>query len=557
MESTTDLINLLAAGALLLWGLRLIKTGILRAFGASLRQAIASGVRNRITAAVSGLLATLALQSSTATAVITASFVERGIVSPRLAQAVMLGANLGTSLAAFVLALEFHWFSGAMILLGVATFEIARYSRAKNVGRAMLGLGLMLLALQMLGQVIGPLEQSPVMIALFRAMDGAPVFALLLAAGLATLASSSLAVVLLAAILAQAGVVSPLLAVVLVAGANLGGAVPPWLVSRQEGAEARRLTITNLAVRAVGALVLTLLAGPVAQLLGAVVPDAKGLTIAAHIAFNLGLLVVFLILLDPLIAVATKLMPAVTRAPDGPNYLDDSVLPYPAMALAGAARETLRVGDLVRKMLECTFESLVHPSPGARTTTSELDDTVDRLQQAVKLYIAKLDRETLSPADAKRSDEIISYAINLEHIGDIIDRGLAGMAAKKQKRQVMFSAEGLAELTELYDKTIENMQLSQSVFFTRDANLARQLVEAKVEVRRLESVSADRHLQRVREQRADTLGSSTLHLDILRDLKRINSHLMAVAYPILEELGELHESRLRSSVPAIDRPAVG
>ena len=175
----------------------------------------------------------------------------------------------------------------------------------------------------------------------------------------------------------------------------------------------------------------------------------------------------------------------------------------------------------------------------------------------MKLYIAKLDRETLSPADAKRSDEIISYAINLEHIGDIIDRGLAGMAAKKQKRQVMFSAEGLAELTELYDKTIENMQLSQSVFFTRDANLARQLVEAKVEVRRLESVSADRHLQRVREQRADTLGSSTLHLDILRDLKRINSHLMAVAYPILEELGELHESRLRSSVPAIDRPAVG
>jgi phosphate:Na+ symporter len=332
--------------------------------------------------------------------------------------------------------------------------------------------------------------------------------------------------------------------------------VPPWLVSRAEGAEARRLTLTNLAIRALGALVLTACAGPVAEALAMFGADPKGLAIGAHIAFNLTLMAVFLVLLDPLMLAATKLLPAAPRAADGPQYLEPSVLPHPALALAGAARETLRVGDLVRKMLECAFEALVHPSPGARTTTSDLDDSVDRLQQAIKLYIARLDRETLSPADARRSDEIISYAINLEHIGDIIDRGLASMAAKKQKRQVTFSVEGLTELTELYDKTVENMQLSQSVFFTRDANLARQLVEAKVEVRRLESLSAERHLQRVRAQRAETLGSSTLHLDILRDLKRVNSHLTAVAYPILQELGELHESRLRSTSPGVEPPVM-
>jgi phosphate:Na+ symporter len=553
MDSTVDLLNLLGAGALLIWGLRLIKTGVLRAFGASLRRWVARGTRNRVAAALSGFLTTVALQSSTATAVITASFAVRSIVKPRMAQAVMLGANVGTAVAALVLSLDLRWVSPAMIFIGVAAFSLGHYSRAKNVGRALLGLGLMLLALQLLAGVIDPLRQVPAVVAVLGAIEQAPVLALALGAALAFIASSSLAAVLVVALFAQAGVVSPALAVVLVAGANLGGAVPPWLVSRGEGVEARRLTLTNLAVRGAGALVLVVFAAPAAALLHPLVPDPRSLVIAAHIAFNLCLVAVFLPLLDPLTRIAARLIPPTEAQAAGPNYLDASMLETPAMALAAAGRETLRVGDLVRQMLESCFDALVRQRPDAREATSGLDDTVDRLQQAVKLYIARLDRDALSPEDVRRSDEIISYAINLEHVGDVIDRGLASAVSRKHKRQVTFSAEGLAELTALYRKTIENMTLAQTVFLTRDPELARQLVGAKVEVRQLEQRSAERHLERVREQRAETLESSTLHLDILRDLKRINSHLTSVAYPILEELGVLQESRLRAA-PA-DRPA--
>jgi phosphate:Na+ symporter len=551
MESTLDLLNLLGAGALLIWGLRLIKTGVMRAFGPSLRQWVARGTRNRVAAAISGFLTTIALQSSTATAVITASFTARSIVRPRMAQAVMLGANVGTAVAALVLSLDMRWVSPAMIFIGVATFSLGHYSRAKNVGRALLGLGLMLLALQLLAGVIDPLRQVPAVVAVLSAIEQAPVLALALAAALAFLASSSLAAVLIVALLAQAGVVSPTLSVVLVAGANLGGAIPPWLVSRSEGVEARRLTLTNLAIRGVGALVLVLVAGPMAAALEALAFDPRSLVIAAHIVFNIGLLVVFLPVLEPLTRLSTRLMPAAEEATTGPAYLDVAMLESPAMALAAAGRETLRVGDFVREMLQSCFDALIRERPDAREAMSGLDDTVDRLQQAVKLYIARLDRDALSPEETRRSDEIISYAINLEHVGDIIDRGLASAVSRKHKRQVTFSSEGLAELTALYEKTIENMNLAQTVFLTRDPELARQLVGAKVEVRQLEQRSAERHLDRVREQRAETLESSTLHLDILRDLKRINSHLTSVAYPILEELGVLQESRLR----AVEKPA--
>lgn len=555
MHSTIQLIDLLGAGALLLWGLRMIKTGVMRAFGASLRLWIAKGTRNRFAAVLSGIMATLALQSSTATAVITASFAGNGAINPRMAQAVMLGANVGTAIAAVILSLDVHWFGSAMILAGVTVFQLSKYARGKGIGRAVLGLGLMLLALQLVGNVTGPLRESEVMIAILTGLGDAPAFALILAAVLALVASSSLAIVLFVALLASAGIVSPPLAVTLVAGANLGGAIPPLLAVLREGVEARRLTLANLVVRAIGAIALTIFAVPAARLLATVLPNAESLTIAAHIGFNLALLALFLPILGPVGKLVALAIPKPETPEKGTNYLDDSVLDTPAIALAAAARETLRVSDIVLRMLQGSLEALRKPGPGPRSTVSLLDDDVDALHQAIKLYLTRLDQTELDADDARRSAEIMSFAINLEHVGDIVDGGLCDVAGKIAKRQLKFSTDGLAEIVTLYEKTIQNMQLSQTVFMTGDPQLARQLVAAKVEVRQLEAASAQAHIQRVRDRVPASVETSSLHLDTLRDLKRINAHLASVAYPILETKGELDESRLRPNTVLEPKPA--
>lgn len=545
MHSTIQLINLLGAGALLIWGLRMIKTGVMRAFGASLRLWIAKGTPNRFAAVLSGMMATLALQSSTATAVITASFAGSGAINPRMGQAVMLGANVGTSIAAVILSLDVHWFGSAMILLGVSIFQLSNYARGKGIGRAVLGLGLMLLALQLMSGVTDPLRDSDVMLAILSGLADAPAFALILAALLALVASSSLAVVLFVAMIASAGIVSAPLAVTLVAGANLGGAIPPLLASLRDGHEARRLTMANLVVRGIGALLLTILAVPVANLLQSVLPDEHALTIAAHIGFNLALLVLFLPLLDPIGKLAALAIPAPVGGLKGVNYLDDSALDTPTIALAAAERETLRVSDIVLRMLQGSLDALGKPGPALRSSVALLDDDVDALNQAIKLYLTRLDQTELDADDAARSAEIMSFAINLEHIGDIVEGGLCDVAGKITKRQLRFSSDGVAEIHALYEKTIANMQLSQTVFMTRDPQLARQLVAAKVDVRRLEARSSKAHIQRVRDRVPASVETSSLHLDLLRDLKRINAHLASVAYPILETKGELDESRLR------------
>lgn len=554
MHSTIQLVDLLGAAALLLWGLRLIKTGVMRAFGASLRLWIAKGTGNRLWAALSGFMATLALQSSTATAVITASFAANGAIRPRMAQAVMLGANVGTAVAAVVLSLDVHWFASVTIFAGVMLFSLSKFARGKGLGRAILGLGLMLLALQLVGNVTEPLRQSEVMIAILTGLGDAPVFALLLAAGLAFMASSSLAVVLFVAMLGQSGIVPASLAIVLVAGANLGGAIPPFLAVLRDGYEARRLTLANLVVRAIGALALMVSAGPVAGMLLTVLPDAQALTIATHVAFNILLLLIFLPLIGPIGRLAELAIPAPDQPERGVRYLDETALDTPTIALAAAAREALRVSDIVLNMLKASLAALHRPAPASRSAIAGLDDDVDRLQQAIKLYLSKLDEGELDAEDVERSEEIMSYAINLEHVGDMIEGGLNDGVAKLAKRQVKFSSEGFAEIVGLYEKTIANMQLSQTVFMTRDPVLARQLVAAKVEVRRLESRSAKAHLQRVRQRVPASVETSSLHLDMLRDLKRINAHLASVAYPILETKGELDESRLRAAPGLSARP---
>ena len=544
MTSTIQLVDLLGAGALLVWGLRLIKRGILRAFGASLRQWIRRGTVNRFSAALAGLLATIAMQSSTATAVVTASFASRGLINPRMGQAVMLGANVGTAIAALVLSLDVHWFGSAMILAGVTISTRSRLAGGKGIGRALLGLGLMLIALRLMTNVTEPLRSSEAVIGLLAALGDAPVLAVLFAAVLAFISSSSLAVVLFASLLFQGGVISPLLVIFLVVGANLGGAVPPWLAVFGDGPEARHLATANLVVRAVGAAALTLVAAPVAQLMAATLPDIGMIAVATHLTFNLTLLVVFLPAIGPIYHVTGMLLPKAASSGGSGSYLDETALTTPALALAGGVREALKVGDLVKRMLEVSLRGLIANDPELRVHLSTLEEQVDASQEAIKFYLAKLNPAELDDEDRRRLDEIVSYAINLEHAGDIIHMGLCELAMKKSAGHLSFSSEGLAELRALFEKTLENLHLSQSVFLTRDEELATRLALAKVEVRRLETESSTQHLQRIRERRSEALETSALHLDMLRDLKRINAHLASAATSVLEQTGRTTSSRL-------------
>jgi phosphate:Na+ symporter len=172
------------------------------------------------------------------------------------------------------------------------------------------------------------------------------------------------------------------------------------------------------------------------------------------------------------------------------------------------------------------------------------DNIVDGLHEAIKLYMTQVTRESLAETDTRRCMDIIAYTTNLEHVGDIVDKNLVELAVKKIKNRLRFSAEGLAEIGEIHANVLSTLKLSLAVFMQADPVQARKLLEEKARMRDQERRAAEQHLERLKSGRPESIETSSLHLDILRDLKRIHSHLTSVAYPILEQTGELKQSRL-------------
>ncbi len=205
----------------------------------------------------------------------------------------------------------------------------------------------------------------------------------------------------------------------------------------------------------------------------------------------------------------------------------------------------LHIGDLVEAMLRQTMTALITDDRKLVSEIERMDDAVDKLDEAIKLYVTEITRNSLEPQDAHRAMEIISFSINLEHIGDIIDKNLMELATKKIKRRLKFSPEGAAELRAFHQRVVDNLKLALGVFMSGDVKIARQLIREKVPVREAERAAAENHLARLREGRPESIETSSLHLDILRDLKRIHSHICAAAYPVLEAAGELQPSRLK------------
>ena len=546
---TTVLLNLVGGIALLLWGLHMVQSGILRAFGADLRRILAAALRNRFTALCAGVGATSVLQSSTATALMTASFVGDGFVKLVPALALMLGANIGTTLIVQVFSFDVSMLAPVLLGIGVVLFKNSLRTKIRDLGRVAIGGGLMLLSLHIVLDTLAPAESAPNVRELLTAITGMPILNVIFGAILAWAAHYSAAVVLLVISLTYSNFVTPVVALALVLGANLGSAVNPLLEGGSlRNPVARRLPLGNLINRAVGcALVLPFLQSAV-ELLGAFDKNPVRLVVDFHTLFNLGLAAIFILPLPAFAKLLQWLLPAPVASSDSsaPIYLDPSAMGTPSLAITCAARETLHMGDLVQTMLRETMVALMTDDRKLVSTIERMDNAVDKLHEAIKLYVTEVTRDSLDDRQAMRAMAIIAFAINLEHIGDIIDKNLMELAAKKIKNRLKFSEEGAAELQAFHGRVIENLKLALSVFMSGDVKLARQLIEEKRVVRQAERAASENHLLRLREGRLASIETSSLHLDILRDLKRIHSHSCSVAYPLLQACGELQPSRLKA-----------
>lgn len=553
------LLDLMGGVALLLWGLHMVHSGVVRAFGSSIRRILGAALGNRFKAFLAGIGVTAILQSSTATALMATSLAAGGIIKLVPALAVMLGANVGTTLVVQVLSFDISAVAPVLLVAGVFAFKRGKRTISRDLGRVAIGLGLMLLSLHILLVSLAPAEHAPVVRTLLSAATGEPALNLLIGTVLTWAAHSSVAVVLLVMSLGFSNFVTPEAALALVLGANLGSAINPVLeAGTPDNPASRRVPIGNLLIRLIGCLAVLPFLQPLAHELVALDPSPVRLAADFHTAFNLALAALFLAPLGAIARLLERLLPERKDPVDlgAPLYLDETALETPSVALASAARETLHMGDIVESMLRDGMTALMRGDRKLVAEVSRLDNAVDRLHETIKLYVIKVTRGSLEDHEARRAMEIIGFAINLEHIGDIVDKNLMELAGKKIKRKLEFSKEGAEELEGIHRRIIEDLKFAFGIFLSGDVKIARELLAAKTGFREAEIAASDSHLARLREGRPESIETSSLHLDVLRDLKRIHSHICAAAYPVLEAAGELQPSRLkaREELGAADSP---
>jgi len=548
MDFPVTLVDLAGFVALLLWGVHMVQTGVQRAFGAKLRRFLGTALRNRFQSFLAGIGVTALLQSSTATGLMVTGFAASGLVELTPALAVMLGANVGTTLIVQVLSFDIAEVAPALVLIGVLMFRRAS-AGTRDFGRVLIGLGLILFALHQFVELLTPYEDEPSLRMLLGAVSTQPVLDVILAAGLTWAAHSSVAVVLVVMSFASKGTVPPDAAFALVLGANLGTAINPCLEGAT-GADpaAKRLPIGNLINRLIGVTIGLIVLPYVGTWLVSVDPDNARAVADFHTGFNLLLALVFFPVLGPFAKLLRRLLPArVDQGDPGlPMYLDPAAKETPVVALGAAAREALRLADVLETMLQGVRDALEKADRSRIQETQRLDDILDKLNAAIKAYLTSIDHEQLSAADHGRIAQILAFSTNLEQAGDVVDKGLLAIALKSVKRGVAFSQEGRSELLALVDRVTSNLRASAALFMTDDERAARLLVTEKETFRQIEAQATAAHFERLRSGRVDTAETSSMHLDALRDLKRMNAHLVAAAaYPLLEIRGELLPSRLR------------
>lgn len=477
------------------------------------------------------------VQSSNATAMLVTSFVAQKLVALTPALVIILGADVGTALMARVLTFDLSWLSPLLIFIGVCLFLGRKQSRAGQLGRVVIGRGLILLALELIVSASTPITQASGVKVLFSSLTGDILLDALTGALFAIISYSSLAAVLLTATLSATDVISFKVALCLAIGANLGSGILTMLNASGQNAEGKRVALGSLLFKLIGCLVVLPFVSPLAD---------SELVIYFHVFYKLFRCLAMVPFADHMARLCSKWI-ADTPIDDRsvrPRHLDTSALDTLALALVNAARETLRMGDVVESML-LLHTAVLHGQMEKNREVRRLDDDVDVLYTAIKLYLAQIPKEDLDEADSRRWAEIIEMALNLEQAGDIIERMTGDIAAKSLNARRAFSAQGMKELDTLHEQLMSNLRLSLSVFLSNDMTSARRLRRAKHRFRITDRRYAHAHVDRLHQQNVQSLETSSLHLSLLGDLKRVNSLFCSVAYNVLELDEESEEDEIR------------
>jgi len=541
------IIQIAGAAALLIWAVRLVRTGVERGFATPMRKWLRHSTRNRLIAATTGMGAAVLLQSSTAVAVLLSNFVSKGVLTATTGLVILLGADEGSAVVTQLLIVRQPILIPFLLLFGVIVFLRSEGSSARQIGRIMIGLALIFVSLDMIRIATEPMISNPgtqiVMAYLGRDLLTAFVIGAVFAWGI----HSSVAAVLLFVTLTGQTVLPISAAAAMILGANLGGGFIAYILTYSAPIVARRMIVGNLFLRGGGASLAVLLITLIPELLMNLGTTPARQAINLHLIFNLILAITALPFAGVIMTILSYVMkekPNKIGDLDTVSALDKNLLDRPQRAIDCAARELLGMGQKVERMLTAVEPLYDQWDSAAAQMIEDQDGSIKQMHLDVKLYLARLGQIGLDEELSRRSMELASISSSLDTASDAIARIMLDLARRLDNQKLQFSAQGREEIKDFTDRVQSNVQLALNVMMNQNPAEARELVEAKEKVRKVEQKLQRSHIGRLREGLSESIDTSNIHQETLRALKQVNTAFSMVGHPILLKSGDLLKSRL-------------
>jgi len=534
--------GLLGGLGIFLMGMEMAADGLKEAAGDRMRGLLSALTTNRFMGLTIGALVTAVLQSSSVTTVMLVGFVSATMMTVAQAIGVMMGAKIGTTITAQIIAFKVSKFALLFVAMGFILQMVGKRRAIKQLGTIVLGFGMIFFGLAVMGDSMRPLRSVAEFTELLLQLADQPLLAIFLAVAFTAIVQSSSATIGLVVALCASGLLSLEAALPLAWGAHVGTCATALLSSIGSSREGKQIAVAHLIYSLVGVVVafpfLGLFVDAARSLSDAMGSDSVARQLAnGHTIFTVASALVFLPLIRQIEWLSRKVVPPARRAPRfGPKFLSDSALSVPVLALEQAHLEILRMSTLVRDNLSSSLQLLARPDEEAAEAIAREDDKVDILEKAIRPFLAKVAQSRLDPDQSAREHAFIYVVQDLESIGDILSKEIAAAARKLALAGRGFSDEGLIELQQYGEKIVAKFARVHEAVEKSDRSLAEQTIQIGFKERVLERRLREAHLERLHTQKPETVETSALHLSVLNNLRAVGDRLEAIARTLLVEL---------------------
>ena len=549
----TMIIGLFGGLALFLYGMEKMADALKAVAGERLKSVLAKLTTNRVTGALTGAFVTAIIQSSSVTTVLVVGFITAEVMSFSQAVGVIFGTNIGTTITAQIIAFKVTKYALLLISVGFGMLFIGNKERMKQYGAMVMGLGLIFFGMGVMSNAMKPLQSYQPFLDLMAHMDN-PILGILTAACFTGLVQSSSATTGIVIVMASQGFITLTAGIALIFGANVGTCITALLASIGKPREAIRAGVVHILFNIIGVVIWLGFINQLAQMVIWLSPVAQGVSgveklaaetprqIAnAHTIFNIANAIIFLpfakliarqaewLVPDkPAVEAELEAAPALTT-----QYLNPELLAMPALAIEQARRAILLMAEVVQGMLADIMPAFMANNMQIIKDVSQREDQVDYLQRQTTSYLTQIAHGDLSLQESELTVQLLHVATDLEHIGDVIAESLVELLVKKAEGDIEFSEEGREELIAYHRRILESYGQAIEAFENDDAALAQAVTKMKPELNRLEYVYRQTHYERLSRELKPSIDSSKIHLDLVDNLRRINSYAESIARTVV------------------------